>query len=189
MTRIIVMGPPGVGKGTQASRLATALGVPTISTGELFREHVRDQTAEGVRVQHILEAGDYVPDELTNAMVDERLGHADAAAGFILDGYPRTLAQVSALDEILATHRAPLDLVILLEASVEVVLERLAGRATKQKRADDSPAVIRRRIAVYEQETAPLTEVYAARRLLRTVDASGTAEEVASRLRAVVSAG
>jgi adenylate kinase len=189
MTRIIVMGPPGVGKGTQAARLATMLGIPTISTGELFREHVRDQTAEGVRVQHILEAGEYVPDELTNAMVDERLGHPDAAAGFILDGYPRTLAQVAALDGILASHHAPLDLVILLEASAEVILERLAGRAAKQKRTDDNPEVIRRRIAVYEQETAPLTEIYSARGVLREVDASGTADEVAVRLRAVVAVG
>lgn len=180
--RVIMMGPPGVGKGTQAAVLAEALGVPAISTGELFRTHVADGTELGRRLRDIVEAGAYVPDELTNALVSERLDEQDARDGFILDGYPRTLAQVEELDRMLGERRTSLDRVVLLAADSEIVLERLRSRAAAQSRADDDPEVIRTRIAVYEKETAPLERVYAEAGLLVRIDGSATQDEVARRV-------
>jgi adenylate kinase len=193
MTRIVMMGPPGVGKGTQAARLADALGVPAVSTGDLFREHVRAQTPLGLEVSGLLAAGEYVPDAVTNAMVAERLTDPDAAVGFILDGYPRTLPQLAELDRMLATRPhdpdgsvPAVDAVLLLHADVEEIVARLLLRAEQQGRADDTPEVVRHRIEVYQAETAPLAEAYAERGLLTRVDGTGTLDEVAARIRAAL---
>lgn len=180
--RVIMMGPPGVGKGTQAAILAEALGVPAISTGELFRSHVADGTELGRRLRAIVESGEYVPDELTNALVAERLDEPDARNGFILDGYPRTLAQVGELDRMLDERGTALERVVLLAADTDVVVTRLLSRAAEQNRADDDPDVIRNRIAVYEKETAPLAEVYDDAGLLVRVDGSAEQEEVAGKV-------
>nr|WP_230670511.1 adenylate kinase [Rathayibacter sp. Leaf248] len=182
--RVIMMGPPGVGKGTQAAILAGTLGVPAISTGELFRAHVADGTDLGRRLRTIVEAGRYVPDEITNALVAERLDESDAQDGFILDGYPRTLAQVAELDRMLRERDVELARAVLLVADTEVVVDRLLSRAVQQKRADDDAEVIRHRISVYEQETAPLEEVYAEAGILVRVDGSAGQDEVARRVAA-----
>ncbi|KZX22440.1 adenylate kinase [Rathayibacter tanaceti] len=180
--RVIMMGPPGVGKGTQATILARDLGVPAISTGELFRAHVADGTELGRRLRSLVEAGEYVPDEVTNTLVAERLDEPDAHEGFILDGYPRTLAQVDELERMLRERGAELSCVVMLSADPEVVLSRLHTRAADQGRADDDPEVVRTRIAVYERETAPLEQVYTERGLLVRIDGSATPEEVAERI-------
>ncbi|AND16371.1 adenylate kinase [Rathayibacter tritici] len=180
--RVIMMGPPGVGKGTQADALSRELGVPAISTGELFRAHVADGTDLGRRLRALVEAGEYVPDQLTNALVAERIDEDDARDGFILDGYPRTLAQVDALTELLDERGTPLSCVVLLTAGADVVLARLHARAQEQGRADDDPEVVRNRIEVYERETAPLAKVYEERSLLVRIDGSASQDEVAARI-------
>lgn len=182
MTRILIFGPPGVGKGTQAARLAEALGVPAISTGELFRDHVKRGTELGLRSQALIAAGDYVPDSITNSMVAERLEQPDAAGGFLLDGYPRTAAQVAELDRMLDEHGTRLDRVVLLEAPADELERRLVARAHEDGRADDTPDVIRHRLHLYEQETAPLADSYADRDLLTRVQGTGTVDEVGERL-------
>jgi adenylate kinase len=180
------MGPPGAGKGTQAKGLAARLGVPAISTGDIFRANVAGQTPLGLRAKAYMDAGDYVPDEVTNAMVRDRLAQADAEAGFLLDGYPRTIAQVGELDAMLAEADAALDLVIELTADVDEVVRRLAGRAAQEGRSDDTADVVRRRLEVYAEQTAPLLDVYRDRGLLRTVDGMGAVDEVTARLVDVV---
>lgn len=180
------MGPPGAGKGTQAKGLAARLGVPAISTGDIFRANVAGQTPLGLRAKAYMDAGDYVPDEVTNAMVRDRLAQADAEAGFLLDGYPRTIAQVGELDAMLAEADAALDLVIELTADVDEVVRRLAGRAAAEGRSDDTADVVRRRLEVYAEQTAPLLDVYRERGLLRTVDGMGAVDEVTARLVDVV---
>jgi adenylate kinase len=183
--RVIMMGPPGVGKGTQAGVLARELGVPAISTGELFRAHVADGTDLGRRLRALVEAGEYVPDEVTNELVADRIDEADARDGFILDGYPRTPAQVGALERMLEERGAELTRVVLLTADAEVVLARLHSRAAEQGRADDDPEVVRNRIEVYERETAPLADLYDERGVLTRVDGSASPDEVAARIIAV----
>ncbi|WP_382307855.1 adenylate kinase [Herbiconiux sp. UC225_62] len=185
MSRIVMMGPPGVGKGTQAALLAVASGVPAVSTGDLFREHVRSQTPLGLDVSALLAAGEYVPDEVTNAMVAERLAAPDARAGFILDGYPRTLPQLAELDRMLG-DTAALDAVVLLHADVDEIVSRILLRAEQQGRADDTPEVVRRRIAVYRAETEPLADAYAEQGLLLRVDGVGTLDEVTARIHAAL---
>lgn len=189
MNRLILMGPPGVGKGTQAVRLAAALGIPTVSTGDLFREHVRTETALGLEVKELLASGAYVPDSVTNAMVAGRLAEPDAAEGFILDGYPRTLPQVGELDRLLSGYGTALDAVVLLQAETDEIVGRLLRRAEEQGRADDTPEVVRHRIDVYEEQTAPLAEAYAERGLLLTVDGTGSLDEVGDRIRDALAAG
>ncbi|PPI49443.1 adenylate kinase [Rathayibacter iranicus] len=180
--RVIMMGPPGVGKGTQAAVLASELGVPAISTGELFRAHVADGSELGRRLRALVEAGEYVPDELTNALVAERIDEPDARDGFILDGYPRTLAQVDALAQMLDERGTGLSRVVLLTADSDVVLARLHARAAEQGRADDDPEVVRNRIEVYERETAPLADVYDEQGLLARIDGSAAQDDVAARI-------
>ena len=175
------MGPPGVGKGTQATRLAARIGVTAISTGDVFREHVRVASPLGLQVESILASGGYVPDSLTNAMVADRLREPDVATGFILDGYPRTLEQIHALDRMLGQDRG-IDAVILLEAAREEIVTRLLDRAASIGRADDKRAVFRKRIEIYERETAPLSAVYAERGLLHRVDGNGDPDQVNRRL-------
>ena len=180
--RLVIMGPQGSGKGTQAARLAARLGVPAISTGDIFRANVKGGTELGVRAKAIIDAGDLVPDEITNAMVRDRLRLVDAEEGFILDGYPRNAAQVVALDGMLAELGSELDAVIELSASREELLARLARRAVIEGRADDTEEVISKRLAIYDQQTAPLTRGYAERGLLVQVDGLGDVDEVTERL-------
>lgn len=185
--RIVLMGPPGAGKGTQAVMLAKSLGIPHISTGDIFRSNVSAQTELGLLAKKYMDAGDYVPDTVTNEMVKHRLAEPDAAAGFLLDGYPRTVAQVAELDANLGKLAAQVDLVIELVVDIDEVVTRLVQRAAEQGRADDSEAVIRRRLELYQQQTAPLIEAYRARGLLKAVDGMGEIEQVTDRMAKLIS--
>ena len=180
--RLIILGPPGAGKGTQAARIAERLGIPAISTGDIFRANIKDQTELGKKVQGILAAGGYVPDEVTNEIVEDRLTWDDAASGFLLDGYPRTSGQVDALDEMLARHDHALDAVIELEVDEDAVVDRLLKRAEIEGRADDTEEVIRERQAIYRKETAPLAEHYGVVGILVKVDGMGSVDEVTDRV-------
>jgi adenylate kinase len=180
--RLVIMGPPGAGKGTQAKVIAERLVVPPISTGDIFRANVTQRTELGREAKRYMDAGDYVPDAITNAMVRARLGEPDAAEGFLLDGYPRTVSQVEELDSMLAERGAALDAVLLLTVDREEVVERLARRARDEGRADDTVEVIRHRQDVYAEQTAPLVEVYDGRGLLVPVDGMGPVDEVTSRV-------
>jgi adenylate kinase len=181
-TRLLLIGPPGAGKGTQASRLASAFGVPAISTGDIFRANVANATELGLKVKAIMDAGEYVPDDITNAIVANRLREPDAVNGFLLDGYPRTPDQVAELDRVLASEHEPLSAVVQLDADTDEVVARLLKRAAEQSRADDTEDVIRHRMSVYEQQTAPLIDLFAQRGLLVKVDALGSVEDVTQRI-------
>lgn len=180
--RFLIIGPPGAGKGTQAARLSELFGIPAIATGDIFRFNIKNETPLGVEVKSIVDAGDYVPDSLTNELVRSRLEEPDAANGFLLDGYPRTTSQVQFLDEILAEKHEGLDAVIRLVADVEVVVARLRKRAMEQGRVDDSEDAIRHRQDVFRRETAPLIEMYGERGVLVTVDGIGDVDVVAERI-------
>ncbi|KKI17045.1 MULTISPECIES: adenylate kinase [unclassified Leucobacter] len=182
IARLLIVGPPGAGKGTQAQRIVERYGVPAISTGDIFRANIKGGTELGKRVQAIIEAGELVPDELTNEIVADRLGQSDAANGFLLDGYPRTVDQVHALDAVLDAQGASLDAVVLLEADTEEVVSRLLKRAAVEGRADDTEEVIRHRQEVYAAQTAPLIELFSARGILVSVDGLGGIDEVSSRI-------
>ena len=184
--RLLLIGPPGAGKGTQARRLSQALGVPAISTGDIFRMHLRSETELGLKAKAYMDAGDNVPDSLTNDLVRDRLSQADAAAGFLLDGYPRTIDQVRALDEVLAQAGTAMDAVVELVAEPDVVVERLKKRALDQGRSDDDEGVVRHRLEVYSEQTAPLIGVYAERGLLAKVDGIGEISEVTQRIEAAL---
>ncbi|MDR0431717.1 MAG: adenylate kinase [Bifidobacteriaceae bacterium] len=183
--RLVLLGPPGSGKGTQAVGLAEALGVPAISTGAIFRDNLARETELGKTAGQYMSAGQLVPDEVTNAMVADRLSQPDVAAGFILDGYPRNLEQVAELDAMLAERGLELDLAIELTLDHGLVIERLLRRAEIEGRADDTEPVIRERLAVYRQSTEPISGAYAARSKLASVDGDGSIEDVAARLRKV----
>jgi adenylate kinase len=182
VTRLLLIGAPGAGKGTQAEKLSAAFNIPAISTGDIFRHNVKNETELGKQAKAFMDRGEYVPDSLTNALVRDRLSHTDAGAGFLLDGYPRTAEQVTELDEILSEQGTKLDVVVQLTADTDEVVRRLLNRAIEQGRADDTEDVIRRRLEVYEEQTAPLTSVYAARQLLVTVDGLGEVAEVTDRI-------
>lgn len=186
--RLLIVGPPGAGKGTQAARIADRFGIPTISTGDIFRANIKNETELGKRVKAIVDAGDYVPDTLTNALVTDRLNEADAAGGFLLDGYPRTPDQVTYLDDLLSSHGHALDAVIRLVADQDEVVRRLTQRAHEQGRSDDSEEAIRHRQEVYQRETAPLLEMFRARGLLIEVDGLGAIDEVSERIFAALAA-
>jgi len=181
--RLIILGPPGAGKGTQASRVADTFGIPDVSTGDIFRANIKNETPLGLQVKEVLASGGYVTDEITNAIVRDRLFQADAERGFLLDGYPRTAAQVEALDAILAEHDHALDAVLELTVDEDAVVQRLLKRAQVEGRDDDTEDVIRERQAIYRRETAPLTDVYSERGLLVQVDGMGTVDEVFERVR------
>jgi len=186
LNRLIILGPPGAGKGTQATRIAESLGIPAVSTGDIFRTNIKNETVLGRQVKEILASGAYVPDELTNAIVRDRLDQPDAAAGFLLDGYPRTLAQVTVLDEMLTAGGTSLDAVLELTVDTDEVVQRLLKRAELDGRADDTEDVVRHRLNVYVQETAPLAAVYRERGLLRRVDGMGEMDAVTERLQAAL---
>jgi len=188
LTRLLIVGPPGAGKGTQASRLAETYGIPAIATGDIFRANIKNETPLGVQVKAIIDAGDYVSDELTNALVKSRLEEADAREGFLLDGYPRTLDQVAFLEQLLAGKGQALDAVIQLVADQDEVVARLRNRALEQGRTDDTEDAIRHRQEVYLRETNPLIAVYEARGLLVEVDGLGEIDEVAGRIASALSA-
>ena len=188
MIRILLIGPPGAGKGTQAALLAKHFGIPAISTGDIFRENVRNETPLGLEAKAFMDRGEYVPDSLTNALVRDRLNQPDAVDGFLLDGYPRTIDQVEELDEILDESDKKLDVVLQLTADSDELLRRLSGRAEEQGRSDDTPEVIKRRLSVYEEQTAPLIDVYAARSLVAKVNGLGDIADVTTRIIEVLDA-
>ncbi|MDN5686544.1 MAG: adenylate kinase [Brachybacterium sp.] len=176
--RLLIVGPPGAGKGTQAVRLAESLSIPAISTGDIFRANVAGETELGVLAKSYMDAGEYVPDSVTNDMVRSRLSEDDAKDGFLLDGYPRTLDQVEALDGTLAELGTALDAVLLLQVETDAVVSRLVERGRAEGRSDDTEATIRRRLEVYAEQTAPLIDVYENRGLVRRVDGMATIDEV-----------
>lgn len=184
--RLLIVGPPGAGKGTQAGRIADRYQVPAISTGDIFRANIKGKTELGQRIQAIIESGELVPDALTNEIVADRLSQADAAEGFLLDGYPRTVDQVHALDAVLAEQGAALDAVVLLEADTDAVVARLLNRALVEGRADDTEEVIRHRQEVYAAQTAPLIALFDGRGILVSVDGLGDIDEVAARISAAL---
>jgi adenylate kinase len=173
--RIVLLGPPGAGKGTQAQKLADKLGIPHISTGDLFRYNISNETELGLEAKKYLDAGDLVPAKLTNALVDDRLNDADAGGGFILDGFPRSVEQAETLREMLAARDTKLDAVLEFRVSEDELLSRLKSRG----RADDTEDVILNRMKVYRDETAPLLDYYSGE--LKTVDAVGSLDEVFAR--------
>lgn len=183
------MGPPGAGKGTQAELVAEHFGIPAISTGDIFRANVSNGTPLGVEAKRYMDAGEYVPDEVTNNMVRDRLSEPDARQGFLLDGYPRTVSQVEFLDQVLADQSVQLDHVVELVVDEEEIVARLLKRAAEEGRTDDSEDVIRNRLRVYSEQTAPLTALYAERGLLVRVDGLGPVDEVAARVENAIAAG
>lgn len=182
MTRLLLIGAPGAGKGTQAEKLSEAFGIPAISTGDIFRYNVKNETELGKLAKSYMDKGEYVPDSVTNDLVRDRLSQEDAKRGFLLDGYPRTADQVLELDNILAAAGSALDAVVLLEADTDEVVRRLLNRAIEQGRADDTEEVIRRRLEVYAEQTAPLISVYSARQIVIAINGLGEVAEVTERI-------
>lgn len=180
--KLLIMGAPGAGKGTQATALAERYGVPAISTGDIFRSNIRNQTPLGVQVKEMIDAGEYVPDALTEAIVGDRLSEPDCDGGFLLDGFPRTMHQVYFLDRYLADRGTQLDAVVSLHVEPEVLVERLLSRAQKEGRADDNADTIRRRMEVYAGQTAPLLFHYENKGLLVDLEGTGTVDAVRERM-------
>jgi adenylate kinase len=180
--RLIIMGPPGAGKGTQAKFIAEHFKIPAISTGDIFRANVSEGTELGVEAKRFMDAGEYVPDELTNRMVRNRIDDPDAVSGFLLDGYPRTLSQVEELDGMIAFTGHRLDAVVCLTVDQDEIVARLLQRAQVEGRADDTEEVIRRRQEVYLEQTEPLIEVYKTRGIVHEIDGLGEVAEVTQRI-------
>ncbi|HET8959502.1 adenylate kinase [Nocardioides sp.] len=180
--RVIMMGPPGAGKGTQATFVAEHFGIPAISTGDIFRANVAEGTPLGIDAKRYMDAGEYVPDEITNKMVRNRIDEPDAEPGFLLDGYPRTLAQVEELDGMVRFTGHRLDAAVVLTVDNEEIVQRLLQRAEVEGRADDTEEVIRRRQEIYREQTEPLIEVYRERGILVEVDGMGEVDEVTKRI-------
>ncbi|MDW2982887.1 MAG: adenylate kinase [Rhodanobacter sp.] len=180
--RLVLLGAPGSGKGTQAARLKTALGVPHISTGDMLRAAVAAGTAMGLKAKAVMEAGQLVSDDILLGMLEDRLAQADAKAGFILDGYPRNLAQADALEHLLAKLGQPLDAVVKLDVPNEAIIGRCEIRFKAEGRADDNPDTVRRRLAIYAEQTAPVADFYASRGKLQVVDGVGELAEVTARI-------
>ena len=175
---VLILGPQGSGKGTQAKRIAAEYDIPHVATGDIFREAIASRTPLGREVEPILASGQLVPDELTVSLIRERLAEDDAHNGFVLDGFPRNAAQAEALDELLAEIGRPLDIVLELQVPDEVCIERLLKRAEEEGRADDTPTVIEQRLEIYHRETAPLVEHYLATGKVVGIHGEGSVDEV-----------
>ena len=188
MTRMVLLGPPGAGKGTQATALADAYAIPAISTGDIFRDNIRNGTELGVKVKALIDAGEYVPDDVTEAIVADRLAEDDCSSGFLLDGFPRTMHQVHFLDHNLSRQRQRLNVVVSLVVEPDVLVARLLDRAQKEGRTDDNEDTIRRRMEVYAGQTAPLLFHYERQGLLVEVEGTGSVEEVRQRMLEAVAA-
>ena len=180
--RLVLLGAPGSGKGTQAARLKQYLDVPHISTGELLRAAVAAGTPLGLQAKAVMEAGNLVSDDIVLGMLEERLQQPDTARGFILDGYPRNLAQAHALGDLLGKLNQPIDIAVQLDVDTELLVERLAGRAKAEGRADDSPDAVRKRLAVYQSQTAPVVDFYRNLGKLAHLDGVGTLDAVFTRI-------
>ena len=184
--RIVLLGPPGSGKGTQAAFLVEELDLPHISTGALLRAAVKAGTLLGQRAKAAMDEGELVPDETMLGLLEERLTESGVRNGFILDGYPRNLAQAEALDELLERLGLPVDEALLIDVDVEMVIERIAKRAAEEGRSDDTEEVVRHRMEVYEEQTAPVIDYYARKGLLSRVLGEGTTDEVFQRIKGVL---
>lgn len=184
--RLVLLGAPGSGKGTQATRLKEALGVPHISTGELLRAAVAAGTELGKQAKVVMERGELVSDEIVLGMLEERLGQPDVESGFILDGYPRNLTQANALDALLARLQQPVDVAVQLDVDTELLIQRLAGRAQQEGRADDNPESVRNRLRVYSDQTAPVIDFYRQQGKLICVFGEGSMDEVLARVLAAI---
>lgn len=187
--RIVLLGAPGSGKGTQAALLEKKLGVPHISTGVLFRSAVAAETPLGLKVKSIMDSGDLVPDDLTLGLLEERMQQPDAEKGFILDGYPRNLAQAEALEVLLEKMQRPLQEAIQIDVDTDAVVARIALRAQQEGRSDDTEEVVRNRMRVYAEQTAPVADFYAERGLLTQVLGTGSIEEVLQLILSVLDQG
>ncbi|HEX2247472.1 MAG TPA: adenylate kinase [Arthrobacter sp.] len=182
MTKMLIIGPPGSGKGTQASRISERLGIVAISTGDIFRANVKEETPLGLEAKKYIDNGDFVPDSVTNNMVRDRLSKEDVEPGFLLDGYPRTTAQVDELDSILAESEDQLDVVLQLTADDEELVKRLLGRAAQEGRADDNETVIRHRLDLYHEQTEAVVSRYEERGIVTKVDGLGAIDDVTNRI-------
>lgn len=180
--RLVLLGAPGSGKGTQADILKNRLGVPHVSTGDLLRAAVKAGTPLGLKAKAVMEAGQLVSDDIVLGMLEERLAQPDAAAGFILDGYPRNVAQCSALEELLTRIGQSLEVAVKLEVPAELIVERIAGRAAAQGRKDDTPETVRERLRVYAEQTEPVAAHFDKLGLLKVVDGVGELDEVSRRI-------
>jgi len=185
--RMVLLGPPGAGKGTQAARISERLNIPAISTGDIFRKNIAEGTELGKAAKSYIDKGEYVPNEVTNGLVHDRLHWDDAVEGFLLDGYPRTLDQVEELERMLSADGLSLDVAVEITADTEEIVKRLLKRATEQNRADDTEPVIRHRMEVYTAQTQPLVDVYRDMGLLVQVDGIGDIDEVTERIYAALS--
>jgi adenylate kinase len=179
---MVLLGPPGAGKGTQAARISERLNIPAISTGDIFRKNIAEGTELGKAAKSYIDKGEYVPNEVTNGLVRDRLHWDDAVEGFLLDGYPRTLDQVEELERMLDADGLSLDVAVEITADIEEIVKRLLKRATEQNRADDTEPVIRHRMEVYTAQTQPLVDVYRDMGLLVQVDGIGDIDEVTERI-------
>jgi adenylate kinase len=179
--RLVLLGPPGAGKGTQASVLAASYAIPHISTGDIFRENVKNETPLGVEAKGFMDRGDLVPDDVVNRMVADRLDRDDAGDGFLLDGYPRTVPQATELERVLGDRGKPLQVVLDFDVDDAELHDRIANRAELEGRTDDTADVLRNRLAEYREKTAPLAAFYAERGILHTIDAVGEIDEVTQR--------
>lgn len=186
MTVVILLGPPGAGKGTQASRIAARLGIPAISTGDIFRANMAEGTEIGKQAQAYMERGEFVPDSVTNAMVKARLAAPDTKGGFLLDGYPRSVDQARVLRDMLLDLGKSIDVVLEIQVDEDEVVERMLKRAQEQHRTDDTEPVMRHRLEVYRQQTEPVATYYVDQDLLEVVDGAGSIDQVTARIFAIL---